>query len=153
MPVNELKSARPVKIEDTQALRQSVEAIIARVEKEGDRALSDYSRIFDGYEGPIRIGEAEIAAAKGALPPEIIEGLDYAIAQGMTRVEAGAQGEHKLARGYMPNITHSLHWIRDPGFAEAVKDYLTQERRAVDHEVEVLTDYGPFKKIEEEDHD
>ncbi len=43
------------------------------------------------------------------------QAIDYAIAHGL-RVEAGAQGEHKLARGYMPVVTHSLHWIADPGF-------------------------------------
>ena len=81
------------------------------------------------------------------------QAIDYAIAQGLTRVEAGAQGEHKLARGYMPNTTHSLHWIADPGFARAVSDYLDAERAAVDQEVELLTAYGPFKKGQEEDHD
>lgn len=82
------------------------------------------------------------------------QAIDYAIAQGLTRVEAGAQGEHKLARGYMPNTTHSLHWMRDPGFARAVAEYLEAERAAVAEEVEVLTSYGPFKSTpEEDDHD
>jgi len=48
------------------------------------------------------------------------QAIDYAIAQALARVEAGAQGEHKLARGYLPAATHSLHWIADPGFARAV---------------------------------
>ncbi|WP_460272702.1 GNAT family N-acetyltransferase [Celeribacter sp. ULVN23_4] len=82
------------------------------------------------------------------------QAIDYAIAQGLSRVEAGAQGEHKLARGYLPNTTHSLHWIADPGFARAVGDYLEAERSAVAEEVEVLTSYGPFKSTaQEEDHD
>ncbi|PTQ74836.1 GNAT family N-acetyltransferase [Celeribacter persicus] len=82
------------------------------------------------------------------------QAIDYAIAHGLKRVEAGAQGEHKLARGYLPNTTHSLHWIADPGFARAVGDYLEAERAAVAEEVEVLTAYGPFKSTaEEEDHD
>ncbi len=72
--------------------------------------------------------------------------IDYAIAQGMVRVEAGAQGEHKLARGYLPAAVHSLHYLREPPFARAVADYLAAERRAVDHEIEVLTAYGPFKR-------
>ena len=72
--------------------------------------------------------------------------IDYAIANGMQRVEAGAQGEHKLARGYLPVTTHSLHWFGDPGFREAIGKYLAAERDAVDHEIEVLTSYGPFKK-------
>jgi hypothetical protein len=64
----------------------------------------------------------------------------------MTRVEAGAQGEHKLARGYLPVETHSLHWVADAGFARAVGQFLAAERRAVDREIEVLTAYGPFRR-------
>ncbi|MEL6641114.1 MAG: GNAT family N-acetyltransferase, partial [Pseudomonadota bacterium] len=72
--------------------------------------------------------------------------IDYAIRKGMQRVEAGAQGEHKLARGYLPVTTHSLHWFGDPGFREAIGKYLAAEKDAVDHEIEILTSYGPFKK-------
>ena len=79
------------------------------------------------------------------------QAIDWAIAQGLSRVEAGAQGEHKLARGYLPSAVHSLHWIADPGFAKAVARYLDQERRAVGEEMEILTAYGPFRKVETED--
>ncbi|WP_102107359.1 GNAT family N-acetyltransferase [Oceaniglobus roseus] len=79
------------------------------------------------------------------------QAIDYAIAHGLKRVEAGAQGEHKLARGYLPSPVHSLHWIADEGFARAVEDYLTAERAAVDDEIEVLTSYGPFRKTMSED--
>jgi predicted N-acyltransferase len=78
------------------------------------------------------------------------QAIDWAIAHGLQRVEAGAQGEHKLARGYLPVETHSLHWIADPGFRRAVADYLAQERRAVEGEIEVLTAYGPFRRGGEE---
>ncbi|WP_212523775.1 GNAT family N-acetyltransferase [Actibacterium sp. MT2.3-13A] len=74
------------------------------------------------------------------------QAIDYAIAHGLGRVEAGAQGEHKLARGYLPVATHSLHWIGDPGFRRAVEDYLAAERDAVGEEIELLTDWGPFRK-------
>ncbi len=74
------------------------------------------------------------------------QAIDWAIAQGLQRVEAGAQGEHKLARGYLPVATHSLHWVADPGLARAVAQYLQQERRAVGDEIEVLTAYGPFRR-------
>jgi len=74
--------------------------------------------------------------------------IDWAIARGLARVEAGAQGVHKLARGYLPVETHSLHWIADPRFARAVADYLRAERRAVGEEIEVLTRYGPFRRAE-----
>ncbi|MFP4273577.1 MAG: GNAT family N-acetyltransferase [Paracoccaceae bacterium] len=77
--------------------------------------------------------------------------MDFAIAHGLSRVEAGAQGEHKLARGYLPAEIHSLHWIADPGFAEAVGRYLEQERRAVAQDIEVLTGYGPFRKANVEE--
>lgn len=74
------------------------------------------------------------------------QAIDWAIANGLTRVEAGAQGEHKLARGYLPSPVHSAHWIADPAFRRAVADYLTAERRAVDEEIEVMTAYGPFRR-------
>ncbi len=79
------------------------------------------------------------------------QAIDIAIAMGLGTVEAGAQGEHKLARGYLPTPTWSLHWMRDAGFARAVGDYLEAERAAVDEEIEILTDYGPFKKTEVEE--
>ncbi|OIQ40201.1 MAG: GNAT family N-acetyltransferase [Roseobacter sp. MedPE-SWde] len=79
------------------------------------------------------------------------QAIDFAIAHRLTRVEAGAQGEHKLARGYLPVETHSLHWLGDPGFAEAVGRYLEAERAAVAEEVEVLTSYGPFRKAKVEE--
>lgn len=79
------------------------------------------------------------------------QAIDYAIAQGLTCVEAGAQGEHKLARGYMPTQTHSAHWIRDGGFSDAVAQYLEAERAAVAQDIEVLTGYGPFKKVDVEE--
>jgi len=78
--------------------------------------------------------------------------IDHAIATGLGRVEAGAQGSHKLARGYMPVTTHSLHWAGDPGFAEAIGRYLRAEADAVDEEIEILTDYGPFRKTKVEEH-
>ncbi|MFD0859743.1 GNAT family N-acetyltransferase [Roseovarius aquimarinus] len=79
------------------------------------------------------------------------QAIDFALAHGLGRVEAGAQGEHKLARGYLPVATHSLHWVRDPGFAEAVAHYLRAEGAAVEQDIEVLTSYGPFRKTAKED--
>lgn len=73
------------------------------------------------------------------------QAIDWAITHGLSRVEAGAQGDHKLARGYLPTPIHSLHWLRDPGFAEAVAQYLDAERDAMGEEIEILTAYGPFK--------
>lgn len=76
--------------------------------------------------------------------------IDWAIENGLQRVEAGAQGEHKLARGYLPCPVHSLHWIADPGFASAVAQYLRAESAAVHDEIEVLTAYGPFRRAHSE---
>ncbi|MDQ2090628.1 GNAT family N-acetyltransferase [Marimonas arenosa] len=81
------------------------------------------------------------------------QAIDYAIGHGLSRIEAGAQGEHKLARGYLPTTCHALHWIADPGFADAVSRYLEAEREAVAEEIEILTAYGPFRKTHEEEHD
>ncbi|MBL9052320.1 MAG: N-acetyltransferase [Tabrizicola sp.] len=74
------------------------------------------------------------------------QAIDWAIAHGLLRVEAGAQGEHKLARGYLPVQTHSLHWIADPSFRAAIARYLEAEHRAVGEEIDVLTRFGPFRK-------
>jgi predicted N-acyltransferase len=79
------------------------------------------------------------------------QAMDFAITHGLGRVEAGAQGEHKLARGYLPVEIHSLHWIGDPGFSDAVARYLVAERKAVAEDIEILTDYGPFRKVEIEE--
>lgn len=74
------------------------------------------------------------------------QAIDYAIAHRLDRVEAGAQGEHKLARGYMPSPVYSLHWIADEGFESAVAQFLSDERAAVDEDIEFLSAVGPFKK-------
>ncbi len=81
------------------------------------------------------------------------QAIDWALANGLRRVEAGAQGDHKLARGYLPVTTHSLHWFADPGFGDAVARYLAEERRAIDQDIEILTRYGPFRKAQVEDHE
>ncbi len=74
------------------------------------------------------------------------QAIDYAIAYRLPRVEAGAQGEHKLARGYMPTPTYSAHYIPDPGFRRAVARYLESERAAVAEAIEELAAYGPYRR-------
>jgi predicted N-acyltransferase len=74
------------------------------------------------------------------------QAIDYAIRHGLRHVEAGAQGDHKLPRGYLPVPTFSAHWIRDPGFRRAVADFLKRETIAIDQEITALHDYAPFKK-------
>jgi predicted N-acyltransferase len=76
------------------------------------------------------------------------QAIDFAIAQGLRRVEAGAQGAHKLARGYLPVPTYSAHWIRDPALRSAVADYLKRERVAIAHEIALLGEESPYRKPE-----
>jgi len=74
------------------------------------------------------------------------QAIDYAIQHRLARVEAGAQGGHKLARGYLPTETYSAHYIADPGLARAVADYLVRERHAVEHEAELLSEESPYRR-------
>ena len=73
------------------------------------------------------------------------QAIDYAIEHGLRYVEAGAQGAHKLARGYLPVTTYSAHFIANRGLSAAVSDYLDQERKAVEQETEILRAHSPFK--------
>ncbi len=74
------------------------------------------------------------------------QAVDYAIAHKLTVVEAGAQGEHKLARGYLPTLTYSAHWIADAGLRRAVAQYLEHEREHVFQAGEDLAELGPFRR-------
>ncbi|GJL95375.1 MAG: hypothetical protein DHS20C05_17800 [Hyphococcus sp.] len=73
------------------------------------------------------------------------QAIDFAIEHRLSRVEAGAQGEHKIARGYEPVPTYSAHWIRDVGFRDAIARYLDAEREQTSMEIEALRSYVPFK--------
>jgi len=75
------------------------------------------------------------------------QAIDFAIARGLQRVEAGAQGEHKFLRGYMPKPTYSAHYIAHAGLRRAVADYLKGEREAVAEQIEVLAEHAPFRKF------
>jgi predicted N-acyltransferase len=74
------------------------------------------------------------------------QAIDAAIARGLSRVEAGAQGEHKLARGYRPVPTWSAHYIPHPGFRRAVEDFIVREARAMEQQIELLDEMAPFRK-------
>jgi uncharacterized protein len=73
------------------------------------------------------------------------QAIELAIELGLPRVEAGAQGEHKLARGYVPAPTYSAHWIDHPGLRKAVARYLEAETPAMVDEAEALAEHAPFK--------
>ena len=75
------------------------------------------------------------------------QAIEWAITHGLKRVEAGAQGEHKLARGYRAVPTYSAHDIPDKRFARAIDDYLTRERAAIDEALEEYGELAPFKKV------
>lgn len=79
------------------------------------------------------------------------QAIDFAIEHKLAVVEAGAQGEHKLARGYAPSITYSNHWIAHPGLRDAIGDYLERERLSVLRQQEQLESYTPFRKGERTD--
>jgi uncharacterized protein len=74
------------------------------------------------------------------------QAIEFAIARKLARVEAGAQGEHKLARGYLPNTTYSAHYIADPALRRAVADYLKHERAYVEATGRELSQASPFRK-------
>jgi predicted N-acyltransferase len=73
--------------------------------------------------------------------------IDFAIAHGLARVEAGAQGQHKIQRGYLPKPTYSAHWLADTGLRRAVADFLVRERTAVVQDMAALAaEYSPYRK-------
>jgi hypothetical protein len=74
------------------------------------------------------------------------QAIEFAIARGLKRVEAGAQGEHKLLRGYLPVPTYSAHYIAHAGLRRAIADYLCREREAVAEQIEILSEHGPYRK-------
>ena len=78
------------------------------------------------------------------------QAIDFAIQRGLKTVEAGAQGEHKIARGYLPQTTYSAHYIADPGLRRAISDYLRHERAYVAEAARELTEAGPFRKAADE---
>jgi predicted N-acyltransferase len=78
------------------------------------------------------------------------QAIDFAIERGLKTVEAGAQGEHKIARGYLPQTTYSAHYIADPDLRRAISDYLRHERAYVAEAARELTDAAPFRKAADE---
>jgi predicted N-acyltransferase len=76
------------------------------------------------------------------------QGIDYCIAEKLQCFDPGAQGEHKLARGFLPTMTWSGHWIAHPQFREAIEQFLRQERRYIESYRDDLLDHSPFKATE-----
>jgi uncharacterized protein len=76
------------------------------------------------------------------------QAIEFAITRGLKRVEAGAQGPHKIQRGYLPVPTYSAHWIPDPAFRRAVAQFLNRESAMVEHKMEGLAEFSPFRHQE-----
>ncbi|OYW80795.1 MAG: GNAT family N-acetyltransferase, partial [Polynucleobacter sp. 32-46-5] len=73
------------------------------------------------------------------------QAIEYCIREGIQTFEGGAQGEHKMARGFLPTTLHSAHWIADPGFSKAVGNFLKRERNGVAAYVDELEQHNPLK--------
>lgn len=78
------------------------------------------------------------------------QGIEYAIEQGLDRFEPGAQGEHKIARGFLPVRTYSAHWIAQPDFRRAIADYLERERRLIERRQSELASWSPYRQTDNE---
>jgi predicted N-acyltransferase len=74
------------------------------------------------------------------------QGIEYCIERGLQSFDPGTQGEHKLARGFEPTMTHSAHWLAHPAFASAIGRYLERERAAIDDYIEAAREHLPFQR-------
>ena len=72
--------------------------------------------------------------------------IEYCIEQGLQRFEAGAQGEHKISRGFLPSPTWSAHWLSHPAFSDAVQNFLNQEQQHMQYYMDELSEHSPFKR-------
>ena len=75
------------------------------------------------------------------------QAIDYALKNRIKKVEAGAQGEHKISRGYLPSFVYSLHWFSNKSFASAISEYLDKEEKVIDQEYDILMKTSPYKQI------
>ena len=76
------------------------------------------------------------------------QAIEYAIQKGLKWVEAGAQGPHKVQRGYLPRTTYSAHWIADPAFRDAIGRFLDDERLSIEEEMQFLNEHSPFRQAD-----
>ena len=75
------------------------------------------------------------------------QAIDYALKNRIKKVEAGAQGEHKISRGYLPSFVYSLHWFSDNSFASAISEYLDKEEKVINQEYDILMKTSPYKQL------
>jgi hypothetical protein len=76
------------------------------------------------------------------------QGIEYCIANGLRAFEPGAQGEHKISRGFLPTATWSTHWIRDEGFRSAIGDFLRREQHGMQDYMETLAEQSPYRQVD-----
>jgi hypothetical protein len=79
------------------------------------------------------------------------QGIEYCIEKQLQRFEPGTQGEHKVPRGFVPTMTHSAHYIADPRFAAAIRDYAQREARGVDHYAAAVNEHVPYHRAPDEE--
>ena len=72
--------------------------------------------------------------------------IEYAIEQGVQRFEAGAQGAHKIQRGFLPNLTYSAHWIAHPAFHRAIGEFIEEEKRSIQNNIEENPELSPYRQ-------
>ena len=75
------------------------------------------------------------------------QAIDYALKNRIKKVEAGAQGEHKISRGYLPSFVYSLHWFSNKSFASAISEYLDKEEKVINQEYDILMKTSPYKQL------
>ena len=75
------------------------------------------------------------------------QAIDYVVKNRIKKVEAGAQGEHKISRGYLPNFVYSLHWFSNKSFASAISEYLDKEEKVINQEYDILMKTSPYKQL------
>lgn len=78
------------------------------------------------------------------------QGIEYCIQHGIQRFDSGAQGEHKVPRGFRPTLTYSVHWLEHTGFRQAVKRFLVEESVAIQRYRDEMTQALPFKNVDKE---
>jgi predicted N-acyltransferase len=122
------------------------EQILLVVAKLNGRAIAGALNLFDGTTLYGRNWGATAYVPFLHFEACYYQAIDFAIARGLKKVEAGAQGGHKLLRGYLPQATWSAHYIANPAFREAIADYLERERPAVMEHIAELADLAPFRK-------
>jgi predicted N-acyltransferase len=76
------------------------------------------------------------------------QAIEFAIERGLSRVEAGTQGPHKVQRGYLPSPTWSAHWVASSGFRDAIENFLDEEKRAIEREMAMWMRHSPYRSTE-----